>query len=46
MGKEYGRKTTPLRTVEVLVNALEDAKKQERACLFDLEGIPKTKTGG
>ena len=32
--------------MEELVNALEDAKKQEKACLFDLKVIPKTMTDG
>jgi possible acetolactate synthase (fragment) len=29
-----------------LEEALEDAKKQDRTCLFDLKVIPKTMTNG
>ena len=46
IGEGYGLKTYTCRTIEELVNALEDAKKQERACLFDLKVIPKTMTDG
>ena len=46
IGEGYGLKTYTCRTVEELVNALEDAKKQEKACLFDLKVIPKTMTDG
>lgn len=46
IGDGYGLKTYTCRTVEQLVDALEDAKKQERACLFDLKVIPKTMTDG
>ena len=34
------------RTIAELVAALEDAKKQDIACLFDLKVIPKTMTDG
>ena len=33
-------------TIQELEDALEDAKKQTRACLFDLKVIPKTMTDG
>lgn len=46
IGEGYGLKTYTCRTIEQLVDALEDAKKQERACLFDLKVIPKTMTDG
>lgn len=46
IGEGYGLKTFTCRTVEELVHALENAKKQEVACLFDLKVIPKTMTDG
>lgn len=46
IGEGYGLKTYRCLTVKELVDALEDAKKQERACLFDLKVIPKTMTDG
>ncbi|MBR2860241.1 MAG: 3D-(3,5/4)-trihydroxycyclohexane-1,2-dione acylhydrolase (decyclizing) [Clostridia bacterium] len=42
----YGLKSYTCRTIEELVNALEDAKSQTVACLFDLKVIPKTMTDG
>jgi len=42
----YGLKSYTCRTIEELEAALEDAKKQEIACLFDLKIIPKTMTDG
>lgn len=46
IGEGYGLKTYTCRTIEQLVDALEDAKKQDKACLFDLKVIPKTMTDG
>lgn len=46
IGEGYGLKTYTCRTITELVEALEDAKKQETACLFDLKVIPKTMTDG
>lgn len=46
IGEGYGLKTYRCLTVKELVDALEDAKKQEKACLFDLKVIPKTMTDG
>ncbi len=46
IGEGYGLKSYTCRTVAELVAALEDAKKQEVACLFDLKVIPKTMTDG
>lgn len=46
IGEGYGLKTYTCRTIAELEAALEDAKKQERACLFDLKVIPKTMTDG
>lgn len=46
IGEGYGLKTYSCRTIGELEEALEDAKKQERACLFDLKVIPKTMTDG
>lgn len=46
IGEGYGLKTYTCRTIGELKTALEDAKKQERACLFDLKVIPKTMTDG
>ena len=42
----YGLKSYTARTPEELEAALEDAKKQTTACLFDLKVIPKTMTDG
>lgn len=42
----YGLKSYTCRTIEELVDALEDAKTQDVACLFDLKVIPKTMTDG
>ena len=42
----YGLKSYVCRTIEELETALEDAKKQTIACLFDLKILPKTMTGG
>lgn len=42
----YGLKSYTCRTIAELEAALEDAKKQEIACLFDLKVIPKTMTDG
>ena len=42
----YGLKSYTCHTIEELEAALEDAKKQEIACLFDLKVIPKTMTDG
>lgn len=42
----YGLKSYTCRTISELEIALEDAKKQELACLFDLKVIPKTMTDG
>ena len=46
IGEGYGLQTYTCRTVEELVDALNDAKKQTKACLFDLKVIPKTMTDG
>lgn len=46
IGDGYGLKTYTCRTIAELVAALEDAKKQDIACLFDLKVIPKTMTDG
>lgn len=46
IGEGYGLKTYTCKTIEELVKALEDAKQQEIACLFDLKVIPKTMTDG
>ena len=46
IGEGYGLKTYTCRTIQELVDALEDAKKQKVACLFDLKVIPKTMTDG
>lgn len=46
VGEGYGLKSYTCRTIEELVVALEDAKTQEVACLFDLKVIPKTMTDG
>ena len=42
----YGLKSYTCRTTEELEAALEDAKEQTKACLFDLKVIPKTMTDG
>ncbi|MCD8217973.1 MAG: 3D-(3,5/4)-trihydroxycyclohexane-1,2-dione acylhydrolase (decyclizing) [Clostridiales bacterium] len=42
----YGLKSYTCRTIEELAAALEDAKQQEIACLFDLKVLPKTMTDG
>lgn len=42
----YGLKSYTCKTISELEAALEDAKKQEIACLFDLKVIPKTMTDG
>lgn len=46
IGEGYGLKAYTCRTIKELEAALKDAKKQERACLFDLKVIPKTMTDG
>lgn len=46
IGEGYGLKSYTCRTIEELVGALEDAKNQEVACLFDLKVLPKTMTDG
>ncbi len=46
IGEGYGLKTYTCRTIGELEAALENAKKQEIACLFDLKVIPKTMTDG
>ena len=42
----YGLKSYTCRTIEELTAALEDAKPQNTACLFDLKVLPKTMTDG
>lgn len=42
----YGLKSYTCKTIDELEKALEDAKKQDKACLFDLKVIPKTMTDG
>ena len=46
IGEGYGLKTYTCKTIAELEAALEDAKKHEIACLFDLKVIPKTMTDG
>ena len=46
IGEGYGLKTYTCKTIAELEAALEDAKKQTKACLFDLKVIPKTMTDG
>ncbi len=46
IGEGYGLKTYTCKTIAQLKEALEDAKKQSTACLFDLKVIPKTMTDG
>ena len=41
IGEGYGLKSYTCRTIEELVAALEDAKTQEVACLFDLKLFQK-----
>ncbi len=42
----YGLKAYTARSIAEFETAIEDAKKQEVACLFDLKIIPKTMTDG
>lgn len=46
VGEGYGLKTYTCKTLEALAAALEDAKKQQIACLFDLKVLPKTMSDG
>ncbi len=46
IGEGYGLKTYTCKTIPELEAALQDAKQQTRACLFDLKVIPKTMTDG
>lgn len=46
IGEGYGLKSYTCKTIAELEAALEDAKKQTVACLFDLKVIPKTMTDG
>ena len=46
VGEGYGLKTYTCKTIQELEAALEDAKKQTVACLFDLKVLPKTMTDG
>ncbi|MDO4274704.1 MAG: 3D-(3,5/4)-trihydroxycyclohexane-1,2-dione acylhydrolase (decyclizing) [Eubacteriales bacterium] len=46
IGQGYGLKTYTCKTIKELEEALQDAKKQDTACLFDLKVIPKTMTDG
>ena len=46
IGEGYGFKSYTVRTVEELRAAIEDARTQERPCLFDLKVLPKTMTEG
>lgn len=46
IGEGYGLKTYTCKTIAELETALEDAKNQDIACLFDLKVIPKTMTDG
>lgn len=46
IGEGYGLNTYTCKTIAELEAALEDAKKQSVACLFDLKVIPKTMTDG
>ncbi len=46
VGEGYGLKTYTCRTFEDLRKAVEDAKTQTKACLFDLKVLPKTMTDG
>ncbi|WP_273319943.1 3D-(3,5/4)-trihydroxycyclohexane-1,2-dione acylhydrolase (decyclizing) [Vallitalea guaymasensis] len=42
----YGCKTYSVRTEEELINAVQDAKKQEVSTLIDIKVLPKTMTDG
>lgn len=46
IGEGYGLKSYTCKTIAELEEALQDAKKQDVACLFDLKVIPKTMTDG
>ncbi len=46
IGEGYGLKTYTCKTIEELEAAIEDAKSQTVACLFDLKVLPKTMTDG
>ncbi|WP_349671922.1 3D-(3,5/4)-trihydroxycyclohexane-1,2-dione acylhydrolase (decyclizing) [Lacrimispora sp.] len=46
VGEGYGLKTYTCCTIAELEDALNDAKSQEKACLFDLKVIPKTMSDG
>ena len=46
IGEGYGFKSYTVRTIEELRAAIEDARTQERPCLFDLKVLPKTMTEG
>jgi 3D-(3,5/4)-trihydroxycyclohexane-1,2-dione acylhydrolase (decyclizing) len=46
VGSGYGLKTYTCRNLDELREAVEDAKTQERSCLFDLKVFPKTMTDG
>lgn len=46
IGEGYGLRTYTCKTIPELIAALEDAKKQDIACLFDLKVLPKTMTDG
>jgi len=46
VGAGYGLKTYTCKNNQELKEALEDAKKQKKACLFDLKIVPKTMTNG
>lgn len=46
IGEGYGLKSYVVKTMEELEAALEDGKKQKKACLFDLKVLPKTMTDG
>ena len=42
----YGLKSYTCRTLDELKDSIEDAKKQNISCLFDIKVIPKTMTDG
>ncbi len=46
IGEGYGMKSYTCRTLGELRDALLDARKEERSCLFDLKVLPKTMTDG
>ena len=46
IGEGYGLKTYTCKTIEELEAAIQDAKTQTVACLFDLKVLPKTMTDG